>query len=85
MNLGADPMHREGHQPHAHRGVEALHRLHQADIALLDEIAHGQPVAQVAARDVHDEPQVRQHQLPRGVQIALDAKAGGQRHLVFLG
>jgi hypothetical protein len=41
VNLGANPMHRERHQAHTHRRVEALHRLHESDIAFLNQIAHG--------------------------------------------
>jgi hypothetical protein len=85
VDFGPDPVHGERHQPHADRGVEALDGFHQAYIALLHQIAHGQPVAEIPARDVHDEPQVRQHQVPRGIEITLAPKAGGQRHLVFLG
>src|SRR3546814_1054651 len=32
VHLGADPMHREADQAHADFGVEALDRLHQADV-----------------------------------------------------
>ena len=84
MNLGADPMHREGHQAHAHRRVEALDRLHEADIAFLHEIAHGQAIAQVAAGNVHDESQVREHQLPGGIQIGLACGSERRGRLVFL-
>ena len=59
VHLGADPVHRERHQAHALVGVETLDRLHQADVAFLDQVADLQAVAVVAARDVHDEAQVR--------------------------
>src|SRR3546814_1291864 len=65
VHLGADPVHREADQAHADFGVEALDRLHQADVAFLDQVAERQAVAVVAARDVHDEAQVRMHQLAR--------------------
>ena len=74
MDLGADPVHGERHQPHADLGVEALDGLHQADVAFLDEIAHRQAIATVAARDVDDEAQVRQHELARGVEVVVAAQ-----------
>ena len=77
-------MNGERHQPHAHARVEPLHGLHQADIAFLHQIAHRQAIAEITAGDVHDESQVREHQLPRGLQIAFRAEARRQRHLVFL-
>jgi len=57
-----------GHQPHADGRVEALHRLHQADVAFLDQVGLRQAVALVATGDMHHEAQVRQHQLPGGVE-----------------
>ena len=59
VNLGADPMHCKGHQAHAHRGVEALDRLHETHIAFLHQVAHGQSITQVSACNVHNESQVR--------------------------
>ena len=76
VDLGADPVHGERHQPHADRRVEALDRLHQADVAFLDQVAHRQAVADVAARDVHHEAQVRQHELPRRVEVARRGGSG---------
>src|SRR5882724_4334589 len=70
VNLGANPVDRERHQPYVEGGIEALDRLHEADVALLDEVTDRQSVAAVAARNVHHEPQVRQHQLPRGGEVA---------------
>ena len=40
-NVGADPMHAEGHQAHPDVGVEALDGFHQPDIAFLNQIVHG--------------------------------------------
>ncbi len=77
-------MHGEGHQAHSHAGVEALHRFHEAHVAFLDQIAHGQAIAQIAACNVHHESQVREHQLPGGIQIGLGAETDGEGDLVFL-
>src|SRR3546814_15309112 len=57
------PMHREADQTHALIGVEALVRLHQADVAFLDQVAHAQAVALITARYVHHKAQMRKHQL----------------------
>ena len=83
VDFGADPMHRERHQPHAHTRVEALDRLHQADVAFLHQIAHRQTVAAIATGDMHHESQVREHQLARGAQIVLLAESARQLLLVL--
>ena len=77
-------MHGERHQTHPDIRVEALDRFHQADIAFLHEIAHWQSVAQIAAGNMHDKPQVREHQLPRGIQIPFRAELDGERDLLLL-
>ncbi len=59
----ADPPRRVRREAVAARVVEALDRLHQADVALLDQVDERQPAAVVAARDAHDEAQVRLHEL----------------------
>ena len=91
MHLGADPVHRERDEAHALLGVEALHGLHQADVAFLDEVRDLQPVALVAARHVHHETQVREHQALGGLEVVgVDEAArevplflgGEHRHLV---
>src|SRR3546814_11950436 len=58
VHLGTHPMHREADQTHALIGVEALDRLHQADIAFLDQVAHAQAVALITARYVHHKAQM---------------------------
>ena len=63
-------------------GSKRLHGLHEADVAFLDEVAERQTVAEVAAGDVHDEAQVRQHQVARGVEIAAVAQLPGEPLLV---
>jgi hypothetical protein len=79
VHLGTDPVHGETHQAHADVGVEALDGLHQADVAFLDQVAERQAVAVVAAGDVHDETQVREHQFARGIEVVVVAEAAGQR------
>ena len=85
MDLGTDPVHGEGHQSHADLGVEALDRLHQADVAFLDEVAHRQAIAAVATRDMHDEAQVRQHELARGVEVVIVAQAAREGLFILAG
>jgi hypothetical protein len=43
VHLGLDPVHRERHQTHALFRIEALDRLHQADVAFLDQVGHARP------------------------------------------
>ena len=49
VHLGADPVQRERHQADAALGIEAADRLHEADIAFLDQVGLRQPIAQVIA------------------------------------
>ena len=63
MDFGLDPVQRERHQPHAAARVEAAHRLHQADVAFLDQVRLRQAVAQVLPADGDDQAQVRHHEL----------------------
>ena len=59
----ADPPRRVRREAVAARVVEALDRLHQADVALLDQVDERQPAAVVPARDRDHEAQVRLHEL----------------------
>ncbi|MCY1560133.1 hypothetical protein D9M68_972360 [compost metagenome] len=68
-------MHGVAHQTHALVGVKALHRLHQADIALLNQVAVWQAITQVLAGDRHHQAQVRHHQLAGGLQVVVVAQA----------
>jgi hypothetical protein len=58
VHLGLDPVDRERDEAHAALRVEALDRLHQADVAFLDQVGVREPVAEVAARDRHHHAQV---------------------------
>ena len=84
MHLGTDPVHRERHQAHALIRIEALDGLHQTDVAFLDQIADLQAVAGIAARDVHDEAQVRQHQLLGRIEIVVPNESACAKILLFL-
>ncbi|MNR46862.1 hypothetical protein D3C85_1658870 [compost metagenome] len=64
-------MHGEGDQSHPDTRVEALDRLHQADVALLDQIGLGQAIAGVALGHVNDKTQVRHDQLTGSLEIAI--------------
>jgi hypothetical protein len=83
VDLGLDPVHRKGHQAHAHLGVEALDGLHQAHVAFLDQVGLGQAVAGITLGDVHDEAQVRQHHLPCRFQILFIEEAFSQFALLL--
>jgi len=69
--FGLDPVHRERHQPHAAFRIESLDRLHQADIAFLDEVGMRQAVAQVLTRDRHHQTQVGHHHFACGLEIGV--------------
>ena len=58
LDRGLDPPHRIGGEAEAALRVEALDRLHQADIAFRDHFADRQAVAAIAHGDLGDEPKV---------------------------
>src|SRR5262249_27978476 len=74
--------HSIGRKPETLVGVEALHRLHQADIAFGDDLADGQAIAAIAHGDARHEPQVRGDELMRSVAVAMLTPALGEH--VFL-
>ena len=57
-----NPPRRVGREAVAARVIEALDRLHEADVALLDEVDERQAAAVVAARDRDHEAQVGLHE-----------------------
>ena len=79
---GADPPHGIGRQAEAAIGIEALHRLHHADIALGDELGQRQAVAAIAHRDLGDEAQMAGDQPVRRLGVVMLAPALGEH--VFL-
>ena len=82
LDGGADPPHGVGREPEAALRVEALHGLHQADIALRDDLVHGQAVAAIAHGDLGDQPQMAGHQPMRRLDVLVLTKALGEH--VFL-
>ncbi len=84
VNLGLDPVDCIRYQAHALIGIEALDRLHQADIAFLDQVRMRQAITEVAARNRHDQAQVRQHQRLRGGEVVIVAQAARQRHFFLV-
>src|SRR5262249_48909919 len=77
-----DPPHGIGRKPESLVRIEALHRLHQADIAFGDHLADGQPIAAIAHGNARYEPQVRGDELMRSIAIAMLTPALGEH--VFL-
>ena len=55
---GADPPHGVGREAEALVGLEALDRVHEADIALRDHLGNGQAIAAIAHGDLGHEPQM---------------------------
>jgi hypothetical protein len=75
---------RERDQADAAVRVEAAHGLHQADVALLDQVGLRQSVADVIARHGHHETQVGQHQRASGIDVIVFLKAPPERGFLFL-
>ena len=82
LDRGLDPPHGVGREAEALLGLEALHRLHQADIAFGDHFADRQAIAAIAHGDLGDEAQMAGDQLVRGVAVAVLLVALGEH--VFL-
>ena len=55
MDFGPDPVHRKGDESHTYARIEALDRLHQSDVALLNQIGLGETVSVIAPGDADDE------------------------------
>jgi hypothetical protein len=83
VHLGANPVHREGHEADAMVGIEALDGLHEADVAFLDQIAQRQAVAGIALGHVHDEAQVREHHAAGSFELAIFTIAPREILLLF--
>ena len=59
LDFCPDPVHGKSHQSHALVRVVMPDGFHEPDVAFLDQIAMGKTVAQIAARDRNDQPQMR--------------------------
>ena len=84
MNFRLDPVHGKRHQPHTTARIKALHRLHQADIAFLDQIGMRQAIAEIAPCDGNHQPQMRQHQLARRINVTMVTQTLRQMALLRL-
>src|SRR6266852_5135236 len=78
-----DPPHGVGGEPEALLRLEALDRLHQADIALGDRLRDRQAVAAIVPGDLGHEPQMAGDELVRRVAISVLMPALGE-HVFFL-
>jgi len=74
VDLGTDPVDRERYEPYPAFRVEALDRLHQADVAFLDQVSLRQSVTHVAAGDGDHQAKVRKHQLARRFDVILGSE-----------
>ena len=84
VNFCLDPVQRKADQAHATRGVKAFHCLHQADIALLNEIGMGQAIAKVLACHGYHQAQVAKHQAAGGFKVIVALQAFAELNF-FLG
>ena len=84
LDRGADPPHGVGRQAEALVSVEPLDRLHHPDVALGNQIRHGQAVAAVPHSDLRDEAKVGCDHLVRRLGIAPVGPRLGQ-HEFFVG
>jgi hypothetical protein len=84
LDRGADPPHRIGGEAEALVGIEALHGLHQANVAFRDDFGHGQAIAAIAHRDLRDQAQMAGHHLMGGFGVLVFLPALGQHELLAL-
>src|SRR5258706_186385 len=82
LNGGFDPPHRVGGEAEAFLRFEALHRLHQADIALRNHFGNRKAIAPIAHGDFGNQPQVAGHELVSRNAVAMLPPALGQ-HIFF--
>ena len=76
-----DPPAGVGTELHPTARLEAVHRLHQAEVALGDQVKDGQAAVVVVGGDLHDQAEIRfDHELA-GAAIA-PADAAGELHLL---
>ena len=78
----ADPPGRVGGKAHLAVRLEAAGRLHQSDVALLNEIAHGQAVVAEPRGGRHHQPGVGADQLVKGPFVAALAPFAGEIEFV---
>ena len=78
-----DPPHGISGEAEAFFRLEALDRLHQADIALRDRLRDRQAVSAIVPGDLGHEPQMAGDELVRRAAVAVLAPALGQ-HVFFL-
>ena len=83
VDLCLDPVHRKRHQTHTHFRVEAFDRLHQADVAFLDQVSLSQAIARITTGNVYNKTQVGEHHLPSRPQILLIVETLGQFTLLL--
>jgi len=84
VHLSADPVQRERHEAHAAFRVEPANGLHEAHVPFLDQVGLRQSITHVVPGDGHYQPQVRQHQRPRGIDVVVLLEASPERGLLFL-
>ena len=83
LHCRADPPTSVGREAHTALGIEAPGGQHEPDIALLDEIAHGQAVVAVLARSADGKPRVGADQLVERHLVLFVAPTGCQLHLTL--
>ena len=85
VDFGLDPVQRERNQPHSALRVEALHRLHQADVAFLDQVSVRQAVAEVVAGHGNHQAKVGHDQPAGGVEVIAFAIRAREAQLFLRG
>src|ERR687890_819362 len=79
----ADPPRRVRREAIALLGVELLYRLHQSDVALLDQVLQGKALPTVLPGHGDGQPQVLLHEPPAGLSVARSDPAA-ELHLFFV-
>src|ERR1700722_14526468 len=83
LDRGANPPHGVSRELESLVRLEALDRLHEADVALGDHLADRQAVAAIAHGDLGDQPKMRGDELVRRLAIPMFAPALGQHEFLL--
>ncbi len=84
LDCRPDPPHSISGKAEAAIGLEAFHRLHQADIAFRDQFREGKAVAAIPHRDLGNETQMAGHQPMGCIDVIMLAPALGE-HVLLVG
>ena len=70
-NIGPDPPGSVRGELDTAVGIEAIHRLNQPHVPLLDQVKEVLITAPILIRELHDQSEIRRHQPPPGLTVSV--------------